>query len=141
MSQFNRFTQVDGPRNAVVTITGILDATDAVFVPAIALADFVNNDVRVGRLNGLRIDRIEYSIGDGIELNLTWAATSEQLIAALAGRGKMAFRKAGGLQPNQSAVGYTGDINLRSTGFNIQGTPPQNFTIEIWMVKLYRNQS
>jgi hypothetical protein len=138
MSQFNMFVQSDGPRNAVATITGILDTADANFVPVIALADFVNNDVRVGQLNGLRIDKVVYSIGDGIQLNLTWSATSEQLILALAGRGKMEFKTSGGLQPQQVAEGYTGDINLRSTGFNTQGTPPQNFSIELYMVKLYR---
>lgn len=139
MSQFNRFIQSDGPRNAVVTITGILDVADAAFVPAISLTDFTNNDDRFGKLNGLRVDELNYSMGDGIELALTWAATSEQLIAAFAGRGKLKFRSSGGLQPNQSAVGYSGDINLRSTGFNTQGVPPQNFTVEIYCVKLYKN--
>lgn len=138
MSQFNKFTQLDGPRNAIVTITGILDTADAAFTPLIALADFVNNDTRVGKLNGLRVDKLVYTIGSGIQLDLTWQATSEQLIAALAGRGKIEFKTSGGLQPLQSAVGYTGDINLRSTGFNTQGVPPQGFTLELYLVKLYK---
>jgi hypothetical protein len=139
MTQFNKFIQEDGPRNAVVTITGILDTTDASFTPAIALTDFTNNDVRVGKLNGLRVDKLAFAIGDGIQLNVTWQATSEQLIAGLAGRGHLEFKTSGGLQPNQAAVGYVGDINLRSTGFNTQGTPPQNFTLEFYLVKLYKN--
>lgn len=139
MSQFNRFIQADGPRNAVVTITGILDTSDAAFVPVISLSDFINNDDRFGKLNGFRVDEINYSIGQGIQINLTWAGVSEQLIAAIAGFGKLKFRSSGGLQPNQSAVGYTGDINLRSSGFNTQGVPPQNFTVELYLVKLYKN--
>jgi len=139
MSQFNRFIQADGPRNAVVTLTGILDSGDAAFVPAISLSDFINNDDRFDKLNGFRVDEINYSIGQGIQINLTWAGVSEQLIAAIAGFGKLKFRSSGGLQPIQSAVGYTGDINLRSSGFNTQGVPPQNFTIELYLVKLYKN--
>lgn len=139
MPQFNQFITADGPRNAVVTIAGILDIADIVFTPAIALTDFHLNDDRFGKLNGLRVDKLSYSIGDGLQLALTWAAASEQLIAALSGRGKMEFKSSGGLQPNQLAVGYTGDINLRSSGFSTQGVPPQNFTLELYLVKLYKN--
>lgn len=136
-NQYNRKILEDGWRNAIVQITGTLDTSDADLSPAIQISDFTNNDDRAGRVNGLRVDEIQYSIGDGLQVTLTWEATSEELLAAIAGRGKLNQRSSGGLIPNRQAIGYIGDINLRTTGFNVQAVPPQNFTVLIKMVKLY----
>lgn len=135
--QFNRKILEDGWRNAVVHLTGTLDTGDAALLPAIAISDLINNDDRAGKVTGLRVDEIDYSIGDGIEITLTWTATSEELLAAIAGRGTLKYQFAGGLIPNRQSIGYTGDINLRTTGFNSQGVPPQNFSVTLRLVKLY----
>jgi hypothetical protein len=131
----------DGWRNAIAKVTGILDTSDASIEPAIALGDFTNNDVLLGTLVGFRIDHIWHSIGDGIEVSVHWAASpNDILIMALAGRGKETFDVVGGLQPPIKQVGYGGDIHIYTTGFNKSntGTAPQNFTILLEMVKIYK---
>lgn len=134
-NKFDQEIMLDGWRNAVVKITGILDSGDANLSPVISLSDFTNNDINTGRLVGFRIDHIWHSIGNGLEIGLFWDATDPQIITAVAGRGKETF--GGGLHPRQNNVGYTGNINLITTGFGVQGLPPQNFTVLLEMAKLY----
>lgn len=138
MTVENRKILEDGWRNAVVQVTGVLDTADITLDSFIQLSDLTNNDLRAGSLVGLRVDCIEYSIGDGLQFTLYWQSTANELIASLAGRGKLKYYRAGGLQPNQSAIGYSGNILYSSTGFNTQGVPPQNFSILVSFVKLYR---
>lgn len=129
---------LDGPRNAVVKLTGVLDTADIYLTPAIALQDFLTNDAN-GVLNGLRIDHVQYAIGSGIELLLEWAGApgggaTPQQIAPLAGRGRMDVWADGGWFPNEALPLYNGSINLKSTGFM---TGKQNYTLTLAMVKLY----
>ena len=135
---FSREILADGYRNAVVKISGVLDTADASLAPAVSLTDFVNNDNVMGKLSGLRVDHIWHSMGNGIEMLLTWDATVQQQIAAVAARGRETFIGVGGLKPNMLALGFSGDINLLTTGFNVQGPGPQNFTLLLEMIKLYR---
>lgn len=136
-NQFNRKILEDGWRNAVVYITGILDTSDMDLSPAIAVTDFTNNDVRAGRLFAFRVDEIEYSIGDGLQITVEWEGPSDELIAAIAGRGKLDWRRSGGLIPNTAFPNYTGGIDMVTTGFNIQAVPPQNFALTLKLIKLY----
>lgn len=138
MTVENRKILEDGWRNAIVQVSGVLDTSDITLDNFVQLSELINNDQRAGNLVGLRVDCIEYSIGDGLQFSFYWQSTANELVAAIAGRGKLKYEKAGGLQPNQSAVGYTGNILFSSTGFNTQGTPPQNFSLKISFVKLYR---
>lgn len=127
----------DGPRNAVVKLTGVLDSSDVSELPAISLLDFTSNeDTRFGALVGLRVDLIEYSIGQGIEIQLAWNGTIPQQIMPLAGRGKFATFNYGGFHPDMTRAGYDGSINLTSTGYTVGTT--QNFTIILELVKLYK---
>jgi len=125
----------EGHRNAVLKLTGVLDTTDVSETPAVALSDFVNNDPRLV-LSGLRVDLLEYVIGDGIEIILEWASLNPKQIFALAGRGRINSTNYGGFLPDPSRPGYNGNINLRTTGY-VQGSI-QNFTIVLELVKLYR---
>lgn len=131
----------DGPHNAVVELIGELDTSGASFsvTPAIDIsADFTNNEVGL-TLNGLRVDTIEYSLSDALSARLFWNATTDQLIAAIAGRGKLCFEKPGnGLQPARGAAGYDGDIDLVVNNIVVAaGTPVQVYTILLKMTKLY----
>lgn len=131
----------DGPKNAVVELIGELDTSAAAFTvtPAVDIsADFVNNDS--GKtLVGLRIDEIEYSLSDGLSARLYWDATADQIIAALAGHDRIVPACPGnGLQPDQAAAGYTGDIDLTINNIVVTaGTPIQVYTILLKMTKLY----
>lgn len=126
--------QEEGWRNAVVRLTGAL-AIGENKIRWIELADFFNNDPVAGRLVGLRMDSVNYSIGSGMQLQLEWDGGSPQQIADLAGRGCLELEFGGGLLPNRYNTGYNGAINVRTTGFPA-GTV-QNFTLVLSMVKLY----
>jgi hypothetical protein len=126
----------EGPRNAVVKLTGVLDTSNMSEVPAIRLADFVNNDANAGTLVGLRVDAVMYSMGMNIDLLLSWNGATPQQIMPLAGRGKIDVTGDGGMLPNQLNSGYDGSINLYSTGY-VPGTV-QNFTVLLRLIKLYK---
>lgn len=137
-NRFDSQVMEDGWRNAVVRITGVLDTSDASLTPAIALGDFTNNDVARQRFVGLRVDHIWHSIGDGLELQISWEALNPRLIMALAGRGRESFHTVGGLQPTSTDPGYSGNINLTTTGWGSEEQTLQNFTVMLEMVKLYK---
>jgi hypothetical protein len=125
---------LDGPRNAAVKLTGVIDTTDIYERPAVSLLDFQNNERQYGKLVGLRVDTVEYSIGGGIELLLEWNSANPQEIFPLAGRGKINGAFHAGWAPNRLLAGYDGGINLKSSGYM---TGKQNFSVTIEMVKLY----
>jgi hypothetical protein len=131
---------LDGWRNAVVKLTGVLDTMDANEQSVIAPSMFSNNET-ISVLTGFRVDRLTYVIGQGIEIQLQWNGSSQdQTIVAIAGRGVTDNHHYGGWQPNQTLPGYDGSINLVTTGYGLQpifGTV-QNFTIVIEMTKLYK---
>ena len=126
----------EGPRNAVVKLTGVLDSSDVSETPAIQLTDFSNNDASCGPLAGLRVDAVMYSMGLNIDILLSWNSNSPQQIMPLAGRGKIDVSGDGGMIPDMLRSGYNGAINLVTTGFSAL-QPPQNFTILLRLVKLY----
>ncbi len=129
---------LDGWRNAVVRLTGVLDTSDISEIPAIRLSDFQNNEV-IKTLSGFRVDRVTYVIGQGIEVQLLWHATHGKMIAAIAGRGVTEGSHYGGWQPDSTLDGYDGSIDLVTTGYGLQpifGTV-QNFSVVLEMTKLY----
>ena len=132
---YDRQVVEEGPRNAVVKLTGVLDSTDASFVPVIALSDFTNNDKNLV-LTGFRFNEVEYSISDPLGVTLSWMGTNPQTIVAIAGRGEICAEEHGGLLPDTSRAGYTGDIQLSTTGFVIGKIA--NYTLILELVKLYR---
>lgn len=125
----------EGPRNAVVKLTGILDSSDATENPAIALTDFINNDANLV-LTGFRVDLIEWSMSNNMEVQLSWNAAVQQSIYPLAGRGRIYANNYGGFLPVSTALGYDGSINLTTNGY-VSGTT-QNFTVVLELIKLYR---
>lgn len=140
---FNKFVLADGWRNAIVTVTGLLDSGDVTIEPFIDLDDFVNNDVTAGELVGLRVDRVQYSMsaGSGLEVQLWWEMAptvgGDRLITAVAGQGHDKYKKSGGLIPPLDEVGYMGDIEFTTTGFS-RTAGPTGFTVTLELVKLYR---
>lgn len=118
-------TIVDGPRNAVVKITGILTTADQ------PQTNIVNPALLAFTPPLLNIMHVDYAISDQLEVQLLWTATTDTIIMPLAGRGRMSFLDFGGL-PNNAGAGVTGGIDLLTTGWT-SGT--QIFTIILEMTK------
>jgi hypothetical protein len=126
----------NGPRNAHVKLTGVLDTEDLVWTPAISLNDFPPiPGQRDGPVTGFRIDHITYSIGEQLEILLAWEGDNPEQIVPLANRaGRIDAPHFSGFTPNKMNPGYDGTINLYTTGY-MSGT--QNFSIVLELVKLY----
>lgn len=133
---YDKTIVTDGPRNAVVRLTGVLDTSDAHIHPAVRLLDFLTNDPIAGVLYAFRIDHITFAIGAGIELLLSWGSgDNPEQLAPLSGRGKLDVWPDGGWIPNIQTPGFDGSIWLDTSGFI---TGKQNYLLAIAMVKLYR---
>ena len=127
-----------GVRNAIVKITGILDtsnqASTVVVDPVNFSGNAPDNQSNWQHPDHFRIDYIDYSIQDQLEVTLWWAGTPDLPIVPLAGRGRMPFWNFGGLPDNASTP--TGQIKLSTTGW-ASGT--QVFTLVLELVKRYNN--
>lgn len=116
---------IDGDRNVVVKCTGILDTSNQSLITVVDVTTLVPQPTMV------RIDYIDYSISDQLEVQLLWDATTDDVIMPLAGRGRMGFCEFGGIQNPQSA-GFNGNILLQTTGW-ASGT--QIYTVILELVK------
>jgi hypothetical protein len=103
-------TLIDGARNTIIKVTGVLDTSNMVETSVIDLSTLVPVPTQ------LRIDHIDYSVSDQLELRLRWDATTPVDIMPLAGRGRMSFWNFGGLQ-NNAGAGKTGKILLSTVGY------------------------
>lgn len=116
----------DGPRNATVKITGILDSSDLPTTTVILPVNFSSFP------KGFRIYHLDYSMTDQLEIQLMWDATINVPILPIAGRGRMSFHEFGGLV-NNAGVGSTGGIDMKTTGWS-SGT--QVFSLVLELVKV-----
>lgn len=136
-NQLDKQVIEEGPRNAVVRLTGVLQSNDVTAGQlSVLLSDFQNNDAAAGRLVGLRVDAVMYSMGVQIDALLAWRANTPQNILPLSRAGKIGVSGDGGLQPDLNRSGADGGIDLTTSGF-----PPgttQNFTVVLRLVKLYK---
>jgi hypothetical protein len=103
----------DGPRNTVAKTTGdfIMNALPtAVTILDPALLTDMNPGMSGAKLATLlRVDHIDYSISDGLTVQLYWDATVPVAICELYGRGKLEAKMFGGYQ-NNAGAGVTGKI-------------------------------
>jgi hypothetical protein len=108
-------TLVDGPRNSVFKTTG--DGVSGTFPYTVIINPSTLTTMNPGMSGGagtatlLRIDHIDYSISDGVIVQLYWDATTPLLICELYGRGKLEAAMWGGYQ-NNAGVGITGSIGI-----------------------------
>lgn len=116
----------DGPRNATVKITGVLDTSDVPLTNIVSVSNFSFLP------QGFRINHVDYSMTDQLEIQLSWQATVDVPIIPLAGRGRMTFYEFGGLI-NNAGAGATGGIDMKTTGWS-SGT--QVFTLVLELVKV-----
>lgn len=122
-------TILDGPRNAIVKVTGVLDTSDLALTTIVDPALFSTIQGQTAAKT-VRLYHIDYSITDQLELQLQWQGTPNQVMMPLAGRGRMSFVDFGGLTDN--ATTPTGRIQLLSTGWT---SGIQVFTLVLEMVK------
>lgn len=106
---------IDGPRNTVAKVTGddtqnsiVLPANTVVLDPA-TLTSMLPTFSSGPKATLLRIDSVQYSISDGISIQLLWKATTNVMITELAGRGRMEAVEFGGFQ-NNAGAGVNGQI-------------------------------
>jgi hypothetical protein len=117
---------VDGERNAVVKITGILDTSNVSTTTVVDPASFTPVPTT------FRVDAVEYSVGTPLAVRLVWDASTDVDMLALTNAGRMKFTKFGGLQ-NNSGAGVTGKIQLLTNGYS-SGTV--TFSIVLKLVKI-----
>ena len=121
---------VDGPRNALVKLTGVLDTSNLAQTLAIDITTLTQGGTQL-KPAAVCIHHIDYSITDQLEVQLSWDATAQVVVMPLAGRGRMSFKDFGGLQ-NNAGAGKTGNINILTTGWT---SGIQVFTVILEMVK------
>lgn len=111
----------DGPRNTVAIFTGELDtitsgetleAYNVKLAPATYRSTFNLGPYLAPAT--WRIDFIEFSLTNQLDVTLYWDATTPQIILPLAGRGNKHFKNFGGISgyTAQSSPGWTGGIGL-----------------------------
>ena len=107
--------EIDGPRNTVAKTSG--DFLMSALPVAVTLLDPALLTSMMPGMSGsflataLNIEVIDYSISDGITVQLFWDATVPVLISELYGRGKLDLRNFGGWQ-NNAGAGVTGKITM-----------------------------
>lgn len=129
-------TVIDGPRNAVVKITGTLDTSD-VAAFQVAIPQNMMHIYQSRPFPLLKLNYVDYSIGGNLEVILSWglaaAAGPGAPILPLAGRGRMGFDDFGGLTNNQA--GSDGSIWLQTTGWAATPDATNVFSIVLELIK------
>lgn len=120
----------EGPRNVIIKIAGVLDTSDQALTTAIDVST-INQGGKGPTPDTVRIDHIDYSISDQLEVQLWWDATTDVIIMPIAGRGRMTFWNFGGLT-NNAGAGKTGNVLIKTTGYT-SGT--QVFSVILECVK------
>lgn len=125
-------TLLDGPRNTVIKVVGVLDTSDQALMTLVdpALLCGIDNTGLV-KAKHLIINRVVLNIEDALAVYLWWDATADVLIDQFTGRGHQEFQKVGGLWDN-SGAGSTGKILLSTQGWTA-GT--LSFSLELELVK------
>lgn len=117
---------VDGHARTTIEVVGVLDTSDLVnFVAADVASLFVVDQGSKAKASGLGIERIDYSIQDGLSVQIYFEATPNDLINSLVGRGKQDYKPEGFRYCMNSAK--TGRILINTNGFVATG----NFTFNL----------
>jgi hypothetical protein len=125
MNAYTEQVLEDGARNYIVKLTAVLDTADQPMTTVVKPADCA-----VYKPTLFRIDHIDFTISDGIEVQLWWEGTPDAIILPMAGRNKFNYNDLGGLINNASSP--TGGIRIKTTGYT---TETQVYSVLLWMVK------
>ena len=119
-------TLLDGPRNLVILLTGVLDTSNEARAIKVDVSSYDPAPTKV------RVDKIQYSIAGALQVLLDWDATTDVTFAVLSGQGELEACKFGGLQ-NNAGAGVTGDIYLTTLGYSA-GTVSYTLLLEMTKV-------
>ena len=120
----------EGPRNVVMKLVGVLDTSNQSLTTAVDLST-LNQGGTGPTPTAVRIDMVDYSISDALNVQLYWDATTDVIALALIGREDMNFKGFGGVT-NNAGAGKTGNILIQTTGYT---TGTQVYTLILQMVK------
>jgi hypothetical protein len=122
---------VDGPRNVVIKLTGIIDTAD---IASTVLVDPATLDALGGASGSptrLIVDKISYNVESPLAVNLTWDATVPVTFASLVNSGDdLEFKSFGGIY-NTEAAGVTGKIMYSTQGWAVAGILSFNVILEM----------
>jgi hypothetical protein len=136
-NSLNIQTVVDGPRNLIVKITGILNTSDVAATQVVTPATSQEYPYLLP-IPLVKLDHIDYSISSPLEVILYWGIAAGPAagipILPLAGRGRMSFCDFGGLTNNQA--GTDGSIWLATSGYTqSEDTTQAVFSVVLELVK------
>ena len=117
---------IDGPRNLVIKLTGILDTSDVTATSVVTLANLSAIDIAGSTPTRLIVDKITYDVDSNLAVYLAWDATTDVNFATLTSTGKIDACSFGGLT-NTEASGATGAIMYSTQGWS--GGAVQSFTV------------
>lgn len=103
-------TILDGDRNVLVSVTGILDTSD------FALTTILDVSALAPAAAAASLEKIDYSISSQLALQIFWDADTDDNLLMLTGAHEHCFKDVGGLQ-NPKSTGWTGDVKLKTSGW------------------------
>lgn len=135
-NEFTIQTIQDGPRNAVIKISGVLDTSDLaqqVLIDPALLAGIDNTGLQ--KAAKLRLERVIWNCEPPLAVNMWWDATVPVRIEDLTGQGHKEFRSFGGLT-NNAGAGVTGKVLIGSQGWTLGAI--LSFTATLEFIKQQR---
>lgn len=135
-NQVNIQTIIDGPRNTVIKVAGVIDTSDVAYTIIANPATLQGIDW-TGSIKAATfiLKKINYNVEDLLSLNFYWDATTPQFIEELAGRGQAKYFEFGGLT-NNAGAGKTGSIGFSTKGWASTSVPqPMVFSAVLELVK------
>lgn len=123
---FTTQTLLDGPRNLVILLTGVLDTSNESRVVKVDVSSYDPAPTKV------RVDTIRHLVSPGLIVVLDWDASTPVRFAALTGYDEVEAKCFGGLQ-NNAGAGITGDIYLTTLGY-ASGVLAYNIILEMTKV-------
>lgn len=120
-------TILDGDRNVVVKLVGILDTSNESSVVKVDVANLAPVPT------SLRLVKVGYSTSSQLTVVLYWEATADVPILTLYDSGEFEFCRFQGL-PNNAGTGVTGNVKLATLGW-ASGT--QTYSVVLEFQKIY----
>lgn len=123
---------VDGPKRAVIHVTGVSDGSNE--ISDLAVVDVNNlNDIGINKpCTKVQLEKIKYTTVGMTSVILEWEANADVVAWVLPGaqEGEQDFSKFGGIT-NNAGSGITGDLVLTTVGGNDAATDRLSLIIEV----------
>lgn len=119
-------TLLDGYRNTVLNVVGVLDTSDLAATDIAVLANFTPIPT------DWRIDEVEFTVSSQIVVQLLWKATTDVVAATFYQAGEIDYAEHSPLL-NNAGAGKNGTLRVKTTGW---ASGIQAFTLLIHLVKM-----